>query len=99
VNKSVGSIQTLQQNLPVRITKHDVDADSSSRDAIGQILAEAGRIDVLVNNAGIGTMGSVEETTLSDFRSTMKTNLFVLCAASRRSFPGCISRAEAASLM
>jgi len=65
-----------QQNLPIRIVKHDVDSDSSTREAIGHALAEAGRIDVLVSNAGIGTMGSVEETTLSDFRSTMETNFF-----------------------
>ena len=77
-----------QENLPIRIVKHDVDADSSTRDAIGQVLAEAGRIDVLVNNAGIGTMGSVEETTLSDFRSTMETNFFGALRCIQAVLPG-----------
>jgi NAD(P)-dependent dehydrogenase (short-subunit alcohol dehydrogenase family) len=65
-----------RENLGIRIVAHDVDDDASARDAIGRALAEAGRIDVLVTNAGIGTMGSAEETSLSDFRSTMETNFF-----------------------
>ena len=77
-----------QENLPIRIVKHDVDADSSTQDAIGQVLAGAGRIDVLVNNAGIGTMGSVEETTLSDFRSTMETNFFGALRCIQEVLPG-----------
>ena len=77
-----------QENLPIRIVKHDVDADSSTRDAIGQALAGAGRIDVLVNNAGIGTIGSVEETTLSDFRSTMETNFFGALRCMQAVLPG-----------
>jgi len=77
-----------RENLPIRIVKHDVDADSSTRDAIGQVLAGAGRIDVLVNNAGIGTMGSVEETTLSDFRSTMETNFFGALRCIQAVLPG-----------
>jgi len=77
-----------QENLPIRILKHDVDADSSTQDAIGQVLTEAGRIDVLVNNAGVGTMGSVEETTLSDFRSTMETNFFGALRCIQAVLPG-----------
>jgi len=65
-----------RENLGIRIVAHDVDDDASARGAIGKALAEAGRIDVLVNNAGVGTMGSAEETSLSDFRSTMETNFF-----------------------
>ena len=76
------------EHLPLRIVKHDVDADASTRDAIGQVLAEAGTIDVLVNNAGIGTMGSVEETALSDFRSTMETNFFGALRCIQAVLPG-----------
>ena len=86
-----------RENLPVRIVAHDVDRDASARDAIGQALSEAGHIDVLVNNAGIGTMGSVEETPLSDFRSTMETNFFgalrciqAVLPAMRQRGSGCI---------
>lgn len=79
---------TAQEKLPIRIVKHDVDSDSSTRDAIGGAMAEAGRIDVLVNNAGIGTMGSVEETPLSDFRATMETNFFGALRCIQAVLPG-----------
>lgn len=61
--ESLGNIHVVQQ---------DVDRDDSVRAS----LAQAGPIDVLVNNAGIGTMGSVEETPLAEFRATMETNFF-----------------------
>lgn len=77
-----------RENLGIRIVAHDVDGDASARDAVGQALAEAGRIDVLVNNAGIGTMGSVEETSLSDFRSTMETNFFGALRCIQTVLPG-----------
>ena len=54
----------------------DVDSDASVRGSVDRIVREAGPIDVLVNNAGIAPMGSVEETPLSVFRSAMETNYF-----------------------
>ncbi len=77
-----------QEKLPICIVKHDVDSDASTGDAIGQGLARSGRIDVLVNNAGIGTMGSVEETPLADFRSTMETNFFGALRCIQAVLPG-----------
>ena len=44
--------------------------------AFARILAEAGRIDVLVNNAGISGGGAVEETPIAAFRTVMETNYF-----------------------
>jgi NAD(P)-dependent dehydrogenase (short-subunit alcohol dehydrogenase family) len=43
-----------QEHLPLRIAALHVDSDESVRAAIANIVSEAGRIDVLVNNAGIG---------------------------------------------
>lgn len=43
---------------------------------VGQIVQEAGRIDVLVNNAGLGTFGSVEEVALSEGEYEFKVNVF-----------------------
>jgi NAD(P)-dependent dehydrogenase (short-subunit alcohol dehydrogenase family) len=53
----------------------DVDSDQSVTNAFTRILA-AGPVDVLVNNAGIDRMGSVEELPLSEFRACMETNYF-----------------------
>ena len=50
----------------------DVDDDAS----VGAALAEAGRVDVLVNNAGFGVMGPVEGVPLDEARRMIETNLF-----------------------
>ena len=65
-----------QENLPIRLIALDVDSDQSVQSAFTTILAESGHIDVLVNNAGIGNMGAVEETSVETFRAVMETNFF-----------------------
>lgn len=71
-------LQTLaqQEGLPVRVLPLDVDNDASVRGAIEHLLAERGRIDVLVNNAGIAPLGAIEEHPLAEFRRAMETNYF-----------------------
>jgi NAD(P)-dependent dehydrogenase (short-subunit alcohol dehydrogenase family) len=65
-----------KEKLPILITQMDVDSDASVHDTIATILKSRGPIDVLVNNAGIEAVGSVEELPLSTFRSVMETNYF-----------------------
>lgn len=62
--------------LPIRTHVLDVDSDDSVRNAFNAILTEAGHIDLLVNNAGIGYVGAVEELPLDAFRASMETNFF-----------------------
>ncbi len=71
-------LQTIaaKEQLPLRPAQLDVNSDESVSDAFDRILAEAGQIDVLVNNAGIGNGGAVEELSIADFRATMETNFF-----------------------
>jgi NAD(P)-dependent dehydrogenase (short-subunit alcohol dehydrogenase family) len=64
------------EKLPILISTMDVDSDQSVHDAIAAILKNHGPIDVLVNNAGVEAVGSVEEVPLSSFRSVMETNYF-----------------------
>jgi NAD(P)-dependent dehydrogenase (short-subunit alcohol dehydrogenase family) len=63
-----------REHLPLHITALDVDSDESVRKAFAKILAEAGPIDVLVNNAGISALGAVEETPITAFHAIMETN-------------------------
>lgn len=65
-----------KEKLPVSIVAMDVDSDPSVAAAISNIRAQAGFIDVLVNNAGIERRGSIEELPLEAFRATMETNYF-----------------------
>ena len=64
------------EKLPITISVMDVDSDRSVREGIERIVKECGYIDVLVNNAGIERIGSVEELSLADFRAVMETNYF-----------------------
>lgn len=64
------------EKLPVTVLPMDVDDDASVHAGVAQALAQGGRIDVLVNNAGISVHGSVEELPLSEFRRVMETNFF-----------------------
>lgn len=54
----------------------DVQDAASVKAAVQQVLDAEDRIDVLVNNAGIGLSGSVEETPLEAARSLWETNYF-----------------------
>ena len=65
-----------QEQLPISIIKMDVDSDDSVEAATSSIRAQAGSIDVLVNNAGIERSGSIEGLALDDFKATMETNYF-----------------------
>jgi NAD(P)-dependent dehydrogenase (short-subunit alcohol dehydrogenase family) len=65
-----------QEHLPISIIKMDVDSDESVAAATSSIRAANGPIDVLVNNAGIERTGSIEGTSLDDFKAAMETNYF-----------------------
>ncbi len=64
------------EKLPIKILAMDVDDDASVTRAIAHTLADAGRIDVLVNNAGVQGSGAIEEIPLAEFRRVMETNYF-----------------------
>lgn len=62
--------------LPITLHQMDVNSDDSVRACLDEIITKNGPVDVLVNNAGIGTSGSIEEMPLSDFMAVMETNFF-----------------------
>lgn len=61
-----------------RVLPLDVTDEESVRSAVDTVLGETGRIDVLVNNAGFGSYGSVEDVPLSEARAQLEVNLFGL---------------------
>ena len=64
------------EGLDVRVLQMDVDDDASVDAAMLRVREEAGRIDVLVNNAGYGAVGAVEDIPLGEFKAQFETNLF-----------------------
>jgi NAD(P)-dependent dehydrogenase (short-subunit alcohol dehydrogenase family) len=77
-----------REHLPVEIAALDVDSDESVRNAFAKILTEAGRVDVLVNNAGISGIGPVEEKPIAAFRGVMETNYFGALRCIQAVLPG-----------
>ncbi len=76
------------EKLPVTVAALNVDDDASVENAISKAIAENGRIDVLVNNAGIGGGGSVEEVPMARFREVMETNCFGALRCIKAVVPG-----------
>ncbi len=70
------SNEIAKQNLRIEILKMDVDSDSSVSNTMKKILDKEGKIDVLINNAGIERHGSVEEMPMEDIIGIMNTNYF-----------------------
>ena len=65
-----------RENLPLRVLQLDVTDDRSVADAINNILNEKKSIEVVVNNAGYGLMGSVEDSSLDEIKAQFETNFF-----------------------
>src|SRR5215216_3751839 len=54
----------------------DVTSDQSVQAAVGEVLSNAGRVDLLVNNAGVGLFAGAEESSLEQAKSLFDVNLF-----------------------
>jgi len=64
------------EGLPIKILELDVDDEESVDNALGKIMDEKGRIDTLVNNAGWGMWGTVEDVSIEEFKQQFETNFF-----------------------
>jgi len=65
-----------KENLPIDIIELDVDKEDSVKNAVKTIVEKKQRIDVLVNNAGWGLWGSVEDVSVNEFKTQFETNFF-----------------------
>ena len=81
VTEALGTHENL---LPVAL---DVTVSEQIAEAIKTILDTFGRIDVLVNNAGYGIFGALEETTDAETRAIFNTNVFGMMNVTRAVLP------------
>ncbi|WGS48738.1 oxidoreductase [Paraburkholderia sp. D15] len=77
--------------LPVAL---DVTDEGEAKAAVHAAMEKFGRIDVLVNNAGFGLLGAIEESTDADVRRMYDTNVFGLLNVTRAVLP--VMRAQRA---
>jgi NAD(P)-dependent dehydrogenase (short-subunit alcohol dehydrogenase family) len=64
------------EGLPIEVRQLDVQHPGSIQSCIDHAMKERGRIDVLVNNAGAGFLGSTEQTAVEALQRTIDINFF-----------------------
>lgn len=65
----------------------DVNNHGQIKSVVEQIITQSGRIDVLVNNAGYGLFGAIEELSMEEARMQMETNFFAVLAMTQAVLP------------
>ena len=75
------------RKLGVKTAELDVNDDASVEAGVKKVLAETGKIDVLVNNAGIGSAGVTEAFTTEQAKAVFDTNVIGLLRVTRAVLP------------
>lgn len=61
---------------PVKLLAMDVKDATSIQNAVDQLIQQESQIDILINNAGVGITGPVEETPMDEIHGAMDTNFY-----------------------
>jgi NAD(P)-dependent dehydrogenase (short-subunit alcohol dehydrogenase family) len=87
--RRVGALDDLVARDPARVLALalDVTEAGAAEKAVEAATTRFGGLDVLVNNAGYGIVGAVEETPESELRAQMETNFFGAVAVIRAALP------------
>ncbi|GAC1561766.1 MAG: SDR family oxidoreductase [Ktedonobacteraceae bacterium] len=76
-----------EKGVNIDIRQLDVQDDASVTKCVQEVLQTHGRIDLLVNNAGAGFLGTMEQTSIRDLQRTMEVNFFGVWRVTRAVFP------------
>ncbi len=79
---------TEEAGVTLTVLSLDVDSPESIWAGVERVVEEAGCVDVLVNNAGVGDLWAVEDTTETDLLQMFRTNVFGPIALIRAVLPG-----------
>lgn len=93
LDRNVSSVPEYLSSIQVDVT--DRDSVFHAMDSIGK---EHGRIDVIVNNAGISAVGTVEEATDSDWAKVFDINVFGMARVTAAALPW-LRRSNSASIV
>jgi NAD(P)-dependent dehydrogenase (short-subunit alcohol dehydrogenase family) len=76
-----------REQLALQIVELDITNDASVEQAIKSIVDSTGRLDVVVNNAGVAYTGPLEAFTLEQVRQQFETNVFGILRVNRAALP------------
>ncbi len=87
--RSLAALSELAEHEPTRVALAELDVTQPAqvRRALSVAFERFGRIDVLVNNAGYGLVGAVEETSDDELRAAMDTMFFGAVSVTREALP------------
>src|SRR5947208_15214972 len=90
--RNLGKAAALQacakaDGVALDVRQLDVQDEHSVDACVRDVLRDHGRIDVLVNNAGAGFLGTLEQTSFEDLRRTMDINFFGVWRVTRAVLP------------
>jgi NAD(P)-dependent dehydrogenase (short-subunit alcohol dehydrogenase family) len=86
-SERLASLATPQNAAQLQILELDVTRPDQVDGAVEQALARFGHVDVLVNNAGYGITGAVEEVSADEYAPMFETNLFGLISVTKALLP------------
>lgn len=76
-----------KEKLPIQVVEMDVSDDASVSIAMEQIIERAGRIDVVINNAGVAALGITEAYTVKKIQQLFEVNFFGAARVNRAVLP------------
>ncbi|PKW05544.1 Short-chain dehydrogenase [Streptomyces sp. 1222.5] len=76
-----------EAGVELDIRRLDVTDETSVTAAIDGVIADYGRLDAVVNNAGAGHLGTLENDSLADVRKVMEVNFFGVLSVSKAALP------------
>jgi NAD(P)-dependent dehydrogenase (short-subunit alcohol dehydrogenase family) len=90
--RKAAPLKAAAAGLSLEVLQLDVDRESSVKRAVAQALRKAGRIDVLVNNAGFGAYGAILDFEDVEIRAQYETNVLGVLRTARAVLPSMIAR-------
>ncbi|MDQ1408718.1 MAG: hypothetical protein QOJ41_453 [Acidobacteriaceae bacterium] len=88
-----------QQKLALETLGMDVCDDASVKEGVAAVISRAGSVDVLINNAGIIYVTTVEDTSMEDWRRQFETNFFGVVRVTQAILPHMRTRRRGRILM